>query len=543
MTSKNNLNGPTAIYGSGRNKPIKRSVRVKTAAIYARVSTQRQAEEETIASQVAQLEAYAQQAGYLIQPEHRFIDEAVSGKDLHRPGLNRLRDAALRGVFSTILCLSPDRLSRNLGVQQFLLGQWRQLNLDLVFIHRPRQGQTPQDDLLLSIEGAFAEYERAVISDRMQRGRRHRLRQGQSAPYPAAYGYRYCQTSGQRGSYWEIDPMQALIVEQIFVWYSQTALTTYAIAQRLNDQHVLSPGGAAWSATAVNRVLCQSAYRGEAHYGRTSRDYSGVGLPRRQGQGRLQYPRGQVRPAEEWITRAVPAIISPTLWQQAQAKRLMNQQTASRNSQRAYLLRGLLVCGVCGRTLQGRAQNDHTYYRCPNGGQSRPDHRPAHTCSVRGDKVETAVWQDLTDLLRQPAHLQQAWEVYGRPQTHSADEVSRWRQRQQKVQGQRKRLLDAYQAGLVSLEELTTRQNPLILELRQLETQLAAASQIACREISLEQFTTLIAHALEATDLETQQHVIRLLIERVIVQNDELIIEHIVPLTDNSQLEHTQCDA
>jgi site-specific DNA recombinase len=257
---------------------------------------------------------------------------------------------------------------RNLGVQQFLVAQWRQLNIDLVFIHRPRQGQTPQDDLLLSIEGAFAEYERAVISDRMQRGRRHRLRQGQSAPHPAPYGYRYCHTAGQRGSYWEIDPAQALIVEQIFGWYTQDGLTAYAIAQRLNENHVLSPGEASWSRSTVSRLLAQSAYRGEAHYARTSRDNSGVGLPRKQGQGRLQYPRGQVRPAEEWITVAVPAIISSALWQQAQKKRLMNEQTAFRNSHRPYLLRGLLVCGVCGRTLQGRAQNECAYYRCPHGG-------------------------------------------------------------------------------------------------------------------------------------------------------------------------------
>lgn len=155
--------------------------------------------------------------------------------------------------------------------------------------------------------------------------------------------------------------------------------------------------------------------------------------------------------------------------------------------------------------------------------------------------MEAAVWQALTELLRQPARIQEAWEVYGRPQTHSSEEVGRWQQRQQKVSRQRKRLLDAYQAGLVSLEELTERQNPLVLELRQLETQLAAASQVASREVSLEQFTALIANALEATDLETQQQVIRLLIERVVINDDAIVIEHIVPLTDNSQLERMHC--
>ena len=72
------------------------------AAIYARVSTQKQAEEATIASQIAQLEQYAAANGYTIKPEHRFIDEAVSGKGLQRPGLTRLCDTAMTGVFTTI---------------------------------------------------------------------------------------------------------------------------------------------------------------------------------------------------------------------------------------------------------------------------------------------------------------------------------------------------------------------------------------------------------------------------------------------------------
>ncbi|MFO7680731.1 MAG: hypothetical protein R6X34_11820, partial [Chloroflexota bacterium] len=62
-------------------------------------------------------------------------------------------------------------------------------------------------------------------------------------------------------------------------------------------------------------------------------------------------------------------------------------------------------------------------------------------------------------------------------------------------------------------------------------------------ELSLEQFTTRIEEALQATDMETRQEVIRLLIEQIVVENDALIVHHIVPTTDNSQLKHTLCDA
>lgn len=162
---------------------------------------------------------------------------------------------------------------------------------------------------------------------------------------------------------------------------------------------------------------------------------------------------------------------------------------------------------------------------------------------MRADVVETAVWQAVADLLRQPEQLQQAWEDHRVAQNQPPSQVARWQQRQKKLQRQRQRLLDAYQAGILTLPELTERQNPLVLELRQLETQLAAANHVATQAIDEQAFMAQIARALDATDVQTKQQVIRLLIEQVVVNDNELIIEHIVPLADNSQLEPTQCSA
>ena len=510
---------------------------MKTAAIYARVSTQRQANEATIASQIAQLEQFAAANEFHINPEHRFIDEAVSGKGLHRSGLTRLRDQAMTGVFTTILCLSPDRLSRNLGIQQLLLAEWRQLNIEMAFIHHPPSGDAPHDTLLLNIEGAFAEYERMVISDRMQRGRRYKLRQGQSVPYPAPYGYHYLPATGQQGCRWEVDPVQAIVVKQIFTWYTQDNLTIGAIVRRLNEERAPAPQGGKWGNSTVSRLLCQSAYKGTAYYGRTQQDFSGVGQPRKQGQGRLQQPRPQPRPAEEWIAVTVPPLVEGGLWQQAQERRQMNRQTARRNSRRTYLLRGLLVCGVCGRVLQGRAQRGHTYYRCAHGGKHRTPGTPTHTCSVRTDVVEAQVWQALTDLLQQPEQIESAWAVHREAQTQPPSQITRWQQRQQQLQVQRRRLLDAYQAEAIELDELTQRQNPIVTELHTLDTRLAAVRQTTAMAISMTQFISQMEQALRTTDLKTQQEVIRLLIEQIVVEDDALIIHHIVPTTENSQLE------
>jgi len=511
---------------------------MRRAALYARVSTRRQEQEATIDSQLAQLVAYAEKKGYELPSERQFVDQAISGKYLARPGLDRLRDAAVSGAFEVLLCLSPDRLARSLGAQQVVLDELQRAKVEVIFLDQPALGDSPQAQLLLNIQGAFAEYERVLLSERMRRGRLYRLRQEQSVPHQAPYGYGYRPATREQPSAWEVVPEEAAVVEQMFVWYTQQPVTLGQIAQGLNRQHIPSPEGKRWYANTAGRLLRQSAYKGIAYYNRRQADYSGVGQPRRQGQGILRFPRHTPRPAEEWIEIRVPPLVDEAMWQAAQERLEMNTRFAQRNSRRTYLLRGLLVCGTCGYTLQGRTQRDIVYYTCTHGGVHRPPDTPHHTCSVRGDVVEPLVWEALAELLRDPQRIQDAWQaLQAEPATSS--ELQRWQQRQTRLGKQRQRLLDAYQTGALSLEELIDRQNPLDVELRDLKKRLAHAPQTSPLQISLETFTQRIQHALAASDVETRQEVLRLLIERIVVTDEALTVEHIVPTVNNSRLHNT----
>jgi site-specific DNA recombinase len=89
----------------------------KPAAIYARVSPERQKENHTIDSQTAALVEYAQTHGYSVPPEWIFQDEGYSGAILVRPGLETLRDLAAEGQIAAVLVYSPDRLSRKYAYQ------------------------------------------------------------------------------------------------------------------------------------------------------------------------------------------------------------------------------------------------------------------------------------------------------------------------------------------------------------------------------------------------------------------------------------------
>ena len=134
-------------------------------AIYARVSTDRQERTQTIDSQLTTLHEWVAAQGHELRPEHIYRDEGASGAHLDRPGLDRLRDAARNGDFELVGVLSPDRLARKYAYQVLLLEEFRRLGCEVVFLQRPISDD-PHDQLLLQIQGALAEYERTVISER-----------------------------------------------------------------------------------------------------------------------------------------------------------------------------------------------------------------------------------------------------------------------------------------------------------------------------------------------------------------------------------------
>lgn len=164
---------------------------MKTAAIYARVSSDRQKEEHTIGSQVAALIEYAHAREVTVPEAWVFQDEGYSGASLVRPGLERLRDLATEGQIEVVLVYAPDRLSRKYAYQVLLIEEFARHGVEVAFIKSPK-AEAPEEQLLLQFQGMIAEYERAQIAERTRRGKRHRAKEGlvnvlSSAPY----GYRY----------------------------------------------------------------------------------------------------------------------------------------------------------------------------------------------------------------------------------------------------------------------------------------------------------------------------------------------------------------
>src|SRR5918992_6079980 len=147
------------------------------AAIYARVSSAQQAEAHTVASQVAALLERIVAEGLMVPEALQFIDEGYSGATLVRPALERLRDMAAAGAVDRLYVHSPDRLARKYAYQVLLVDEFRRAGVEVIFLNRAL-GQSPEDDLLLQVQGMIAEYERAKIIERHRRGKRHAAQAG-----------------------------------------------------------------------------------------------------------------------------------------------------------------------------------------------------------------------------------------------------------------------------------------------------------------------------------------------------------------------------
>src|SRR5216684_4072731 len=145
--------------------------------LYARVSSDRQAEEQTIGSQLAALRQRIEADGGHVEGELEFLDDGYSGSTLLRPAMERLRDQVAQGALDRLYVHSPDRLARNFAYQVVLIDEFRCAGLDVVFLNHAI-GESPESDLLLQMQGMIAEYERAKIRERVRRGKLHAARSG-----------------------------------------------------------------------------------------------------------------------------------------------------------------------------------------------------------------------------------------------------------------------------------------------------------------------------------------------------------------------------
>jgi len=522
---------------------------MKTAAIYARVSSDLQKENKTIASQTAALMAFASSQGYSVPAEWIFEDEGFSGATLVRPGLERVRDLVAEGQIQAVLVLSPDRLSRKYAYQVLLTEEWLRQGVQTIFIKTP-QTQTPEDQLLLQFQGMIAEYERAQILERSRRGKRHRAKQGEvSVLSGAPYGYRYMRKTEERAAYYEVIETQAEVVRQVFDLYTVQTLSIGAITRRLNELGVPTrKDQTCWERSTIWAMLRNPAYRGMACFGKTqeaARAHRDNRVARTRGHSPGRGPRPlQEAPKDQWIQIPVPALVDESTFELAQQRLQDNKKFSPRRTIEPSILQGLVHCAHCGyalyRTSTRSSARKIYYYRCLGSdawryqGQARCSARP-----IRLDLLEETVWIEVARLIEDPALVQA--ELTRRmeaartshPAKQHQDRITR-----ELLLAQRRieRLLTAYQEDLFSLDELRRRmpqlrqrESRLKAELESLSSQLADQATYLRLAHTLGEFLERLRTQVQGLDVLGRQRVVRLLVKEVVVGDDGITIRHSIP--------------
>lgn len=520
----------------------------KTAALYARVSSDRQKEDHTIASQVAALVQYAETHEYLVPTEWRFQDEGYSGATLLRPGLEALRDLSAAGQLEAVLIYSPDRLSRKYAYQVLLVEELSRCGVEVIFLKAP-SGQTPEDQLLVQFQGMIAEYERAQIAERSRRGKRHRAQLGSvNVLSGAPFGYRYVKKSDSSAAYYEVMESEAKVVQMVFDLYTRQELSINAIARLLNQRQVPTRTGTTrWERSTVWGMLRNPAYQGRACFGKTEiRPRQRITRPLRQRQGLVtRNSANHERPCQDWIEIAVPALISLEVFALAQEQLEKNKRHSPRRTLEPTLLQGMLVCERCGYSLYRvstrTSRQKINYYRCLGSDAYR--HLKGALCDsrpIRQDYLDSAVWTELLRLLEDPSLIQT--ELNRRMEAARNTDPLRQRsdnlQREQvRLANRMERLVTAYQEDLLNLEELRRRipelrqqQQAVQSELESLETTAANQTRYLRLVDGLADFRGRIRARADALDVLERQKILRLLVKEVLVGKDTLTIRHSIPL-------------
>jgi site-specific DNA recombinase len=522
---------------------------VTTAAIYARVSSARQKEEQTIASQTAALRAHAAAAGLEVPPDWVFEDEGYSGATLIRPGLECLRDLAAEIEIPVVLCYAPDRLARRYAYQALIIEEFARVGTEVRFLKAPK-AETPEDELLLQFQGMIAEYERAQIIERTRRGKLHRARSGSPAVLSGApYGYRYVRKSEEAEARYDVVEREAAVVHELFRRYVEENESIAGLTRWLREQGIpTATGKSRWDRSTIWGMLRNPAYCGRAAFGKTRQAGARPKMTRPvRRQGKRVVPSTHVtrdQPRSEWIEISVPPIVSEQVFELATRRLQDNRRFAPRRTKEPSLLQGLVACGSCGysyyRTSTRTSKRRLYYYRCLGSDDYRYEHgRVCSSRPVRQDYLEDLVWGHVMKLLANPGLIRT--EIDRRLRDLRAANPATAQKSRLELELSRctramTRLVEAYQEELVSLEELRGRmpelrkkKSALRAQLEVLEAEALDRETYVALAENLEKFLRRLRDSAETFSIEERQRILRLLVKEVLVDPERIVIRHSIP--------------
>jgi len=502
-------------------------------SLYARVSSLEQTRNETIKTQIEALERHCQAHGLAVQEV--YADDGVTGTiplEARPEGARLLRDARA-GRARTVLVYKLDRLGRTPRHVLNAVAELEATGVTVSSATEPFDTSTASGRFLLTILSGVAGLERDNLLQRSRDGTDRLARLGVWLGGIVPYGYRIegkkhaarlvIATSSLPGS----DLSEPDVVRLIFRLTTEEHLTCLRIADHLNALAI--PTSYAIAGQGRRSQHTASLWRaGRIRYMLTNATYA----------GRHVYGKRSPHKAREVIAREVPAIVSDATWCRAQEVLREHILRSTRNAKHAYLLRGLVVCGVCGLRYCGVPANNgrQYYYRCNGNNQYRGIYGSAgQRCPSRqtsGPGLEAAVWSQAEHWIRHAdetiAQLAMRRQVEAGKANLLLAEARHLEAQVNGKQGERDAMLTLYRRGRLTEADLDRQLAAITNETSTLHKRAdeikRRAERAQSEEDGLETATNLLAQCRELLDAgreaETKRGIIEALVSRVLVYTD-----------------------
>jgi site-specific DNA recombinase len=536
----------------------------KQAILYARVSTEDQAEEGySLPEQVRDLERHAEAKGYAVLGEP-IEDDGYSGRTMNRPGLARVRDLAADGAFDVLLVAKWNRLFRRGAYQDLFIAEMKLAGVDVISLDG-QKNDTAAGRLFNRMMADFSEYQRDDLLETMQRGKRGRARSGKIVPGRfIPYGFDYDPEAGN----YVVNEYRMQIVRAVFRMVGSEGRSLYHVAKALREQGAPTPAdvlaaregkpppGNPWRHRALRLMILNDVYKphspGELEALVSPEVAARLDPGERYGvqwYNRARYeqtPDGEkavhVTPnkREDWIAVPVPDAGIPGEWVEAAREAIKDNPRPSANDDRLWELSGgILYCGECDNrmavhsTRSGRAGGrSYHYYHCPKRRRSGVE-ECSHGKHHPAEALEAAIWATISDYIKEPerlrADLERAVEIMRQEASGDpAREARAWADRLAEVDRKRSGYLDLAAEGIMSRDELRAKLAALDETRVAAERELAAVRDRAARleefeqevEAVLEVYTRLTPETLDVLTPEERQQFYRVLGLRVTAHQD-----------------------
>lgn len=515
------------------------------AALYARVSTQRQEDEETIENQLTEIKEAIAKDGNTLLADCEYKDEGWSGAIIERPDLDRMRQDAAENKFEILYVYDRGRLSRQFIPQALLIEELKKIGIIFKSLH-DINGETPESQLAGNIMGLFHEYERMKITERFRIGKLNKVRNGKLLGYQAPYGYDYIPIQGKgkdkiNGKF-VINKAEAKVVQLIFEWIAIECISIKEVIRRLYDLGIPPKKGMrdTWSNGPIHRLLKNETYITKHFYYKSESIETKNPMAKTQKKYANRHStKGsrKVRPKEEWIEVKAPRIISDDLYYKAQAQIKSNGKLSQRCKKNPYLFGGLIKC-KCGTSRTGEGQNGHFYYRCTDRLLKFPKPRTCFEPGINVQVLDTVGWAKLAELMTEPKLLSEQLERYKseRQAIPSLNQNAALQEELKTLTLEESRCTSAYRKGLSEetyfeqLDEINRRRNSIKSELEQLETN----KDNRLDSVDVDEITEPFKKFLDNLKYEDKLFTVRKIVDKVIATKETVTIFGNIPVFASS---------